>query len=56
MLNKQKGRRCSCSTETPKGLKYHPALKVVYERSGAAGRLVKVGYRCPKCGTFSDLS
>lgn len=44
--------RCSCTAETPKGVKYHPALKSVYERRGAKGVFVKVGYRCPNCGKF----
>ena len=47
--------RCGCVAETPKGVKYHPALKAAYERSGAKGNFVKVGYRCPKCKKYYAL-
>lgn len=47
--------RCSCVAKTPKGVRYHPALKAVYERSGAKGTFVKVGLRCPKCKKYYDL-
>ena len=35
---------------------YHPSLKCVYERQGALGLLVKVGYRCPVCKKFFDIN
>jgi len=47
--------RCCCEVKTPKGVKYHPSLKAVYERQGAKGNFVKVGYRCPKCQKYYDL-
>lgn len=47
--------RCTCIARQPNGVKYHPSLKAVYERSGAKGTLVKVGLRCPKCGQFYPL-
>ena len=47
--------RCDCVAETPKGVKYHPALKAVYERQGAKGSFVKTGYKCPKCKKFYDI-
>lgn len=47
--------RCECVAETPKGVKYHPALKAVYERSGAKGSFIKTGYKCPKCKKFYDF-
>jgi len=47
--------KCSCEACTPKGVKYHPSLKAVYERVGAKGRFVKTGYKCPKCGKFYDV-
>ena len=46
---------CSCVAETPKGIKYRPSLKAVYERVGAKGELRKTGYQCPKCKKFYDL-
>lgn len=46
---------CSCITTTPMGIKYHPTLKSVYERSGPEGKLKRVGFKCPNCGTFHDL-
>ena len=48
--------KCKCEARTPKGISYHPALKSVYERRGAKGEWIKVGYRCPKCKKFYDLS
>jgi len=48
--------RCTCIAETPKGVKYHPSLKAVYERSGAKGKWIKTGYKCPKCKRFYDLN
>jgi hypothetical protein len=48
----QNDMRCSCEARTPKGKKYHPALKAVYERCGAKGIMTKVGHRCPSCGKF----
>lgn len=47
--------KCTCTTTTPKGVSYHPSLKAVYERSGAKGKWVKTGYKCPKCKQFYDL-
>ena len=32
--------RCECVAETPKGVKYHPSLKAVYERRGSKGSFV----------------
>ena len=46
---------CSCVATTPKGIRYRPTLKNVYERVGAKGELRKTGYKCPKCGLFYDL-
>ena len=34
---------------------YSPTLKSVYERSGAKGLFVKIGYRCPNCRRYFDL-
>ena len=51
----QEAMRCDCVAETPKGVKYHPSLKALYERSGAKGIFTKAGYKCPKCGRFYDL-
>jgi len=34
---------------------YNPNLKSIYERSGASGVFVKVGYRCPECHRFFGL-
>jgi hypothetical protein len=48
--------RCNCIAKTPKGVEYHPALKSVYERKGAKGEFVKVGYRCPVCGKWYNLN
>ena len=56
MVDTNEGGRCSCDAVTPKGVKYHPALKSLYERKGAKGELVKVGYRCPVCGKFYNLT
>ncbi len=47
--------KCNCESKTPKGVKYHPSMKSVYWREGARGIFVKVGYKCPKCGTWRDL-
>ena len=46
---------CTCIAETPRGIRYHPTLKSVYERVGADGALTKTGFKCPKCGLFYDL-
>ena len=46
---------CTCITTTPKGIRYHPVLKFVYERVGAKGELRKTGFKCPKCDKFYDL-
>lgn len=46
---------CTCIATTPKGIKYRPTIKSVYERVGAKGELRKTGYKCPKCGLFYDL-
>jgi len=41
--------RCSCVVKTPKGVKYHPALKAIYWRVGADGKFIKIGLICPNC-------
>ncbi len=48
--------KCDCTAITPKGVKYHPSLKAVYERRGAKGVFTKVGLRCPKCKKYMDLN
>ena len=48
--------RCTCNAQTPKGVEYNPAVKAVYWREGANGNFVKVGYRCPNCGRWYNLS
>jgi len=47
--------KCSCYANYPSGGRYHPSLKATYERKGANGRLVKIGYHCPKCKCHYDL-
>jgi len=52
-------KRCPSCTVEYKGHRsgeYNPALKSVYEHQGSSGNLVKVGYRCPICKKFFDLS
>lgn len=34
---------------------YHPNLKTLYERQGAKGNFIKVGFRCPHCNKFFGL-
>ena len=48
--------KCDCVAMTPKGVKYHPSLKTIYERQGAKGNFIKVGYRCPKCGKYVNIN
>jgi hypothetical protein len=47
--------RCDCTTETPKGISYHPAVKAVYWRVGLKGHFKHCGYKCPKCKKWYDL-
>lgn len=46
--------KCNCIAKTPKGVEYHPSCKAVYWREGASGKFVKIGHRCPKCGTWYE--
>ena len=47
--------RCSCVAKKAKRKEYHPVLKSVYERRGAKGLFIKIGYHCPNCGQWYNL-
>ena len=54
-MSKERCPDCKLEYKGHRKGEYSPNLKSIYERSGAAGVFVKVGYRCPNCNRFFDL-
>jgi len=54
-MSKKRCPNCTLKYKSHRSGSYHPNLKTVYERQGAKGKFIKVGFRCPKCNKFFDL-
>ena len=54
-MSKERCPTCQVKYKGHRSGSYSPNLKAVYERQGAKGVFVKVGYRCPVCNEFFKL-